>query len=114
MKRFLSITLALMLALSLMAGCTTDNNATDRNDGANGGVTDKNDASVPAKPENDGNIVDEMVDDIVPDANPNNPAPEDAATGNDSTVTENSTVTEQNGSTTENSTATDRTEKTTK
>lgn len=118
------MTLALMLALSLMAGCTT-NRAADRNTGTNGAVTDNNGAApnnngVTDNGVNGGNgtvnnnngvnnndgMLGDLVDDVDPNLNPDNYP--NNGTENNGAVTENSTTTtENNGTVTQNRT-TDR------
>lgn len=55
MKRLFSMTLALMLTLSLMAGCTNDDKNTNGADGTNGTVTDTNGANGTNGTNNTGN-----------------------------------------------------------
>ena len=100
MKRFLSLSLALLLCFGLLAGCTNSNSA-DQPDGANGGIIEDSSANMtdPADEnllDRSKNAVDDMVDDMDPNRDTTNTAtgknPRGTATHGTDATTDNNTA----------------------
>lgn len=114
MKRFLSLSLALLLSFALLAGCTNSGSA-DTPDGANGGIvgSDRDSANNDTTGRDttatgDGDLLDRTenaVDDMVDDLDPNLENRNTENAGDSTTGNANSMTTDDTNPTTDNNTA---------